>query len=72
MAKRTGMDVERGAMPQIRAATDPRAKGGEFYGPRFGNAGPAVRLPILRPGADRAIETLWLVSERETGVRLMV
>jgi NAD(P)-dependent dehydrogenase (short-subunit alcohol dehydrogenase family) len=72
MAKRTGMDVERGAMPQIRAATDPHARGGEFYGPRFGNAGPAVRLPLLRPGTDQAIETLWQVSERETGVRMTV
>ncbi len=70
LAKHTGMDVEHGAMPQIRAATDPKAKGGEFYGPRFVNNGPAVRLPVMRPGADRAITTLWQVSERETGVRL--
>ena len=72
LAKYTGMDVEHGAMPQIRAATDPRAKGGEFYGPRFGNFGPAVRLPVLRPGAEQAIATLWQVSERETGVRLAI
>ncbi len=72
MARRTGMDVEAGAMPQIRAATDPRARGGELYGPRFVNVGPAVRLPLLRPRADRAIEILWRVSERETGVRLTV
>jgi NAD(P)-dependent dehydrogenase (short-subunit alcohol dehydrogenase family) len=72
LSARTGMDVERGAMPQIRAATDPRARSGQFYGPRFGNAGPAVRLPVLRPGADQAIETLWRVSERETGVQLRV
>jgi NAD(P)-dependent dehydrogenase (short-subunit alcohol dehydrogenase family) len=70
LAKYTGMDVEHGALPQIRAATDPRAKGGEFYGPRLGNLGPAVRLPILRPGAEKAIATLWQVSERETGVPL--
>ena len=72
LAKYTGMDVEHGAMPQIRAASDPRAKGGEFYGPRFGNFGPAVRLPVLRPGAEQAIATLWQVSERETGVRLAI
>ncbi|GAA6524787.1 oxidoreductase [Intrasporangium sp. DVR] len=72
LTERAGMEVERGAMPQIRAATDPGAGGGEFYGPRFGNTGPAVRLPLLRPGADRAIETLWRVSERETGVPLTV
>jgi NAD(P)-dependent dehydrogenase (short-subunit alcohol dehydrogenase family) len=72
MAKHTGMSIESGAMPQIRAATDPQAKGGEFYGPRFGNFGPAVRLPVLRPGSDQAIRTLWQVSERETGVPLSV
>lgn len=72
MAEHTGMDVERGAMPQIRAATDPQARGGEFYGPRLVNNGPAVRLPVLRPGADAAITTLWEVSERETGVPLIV
>src|SRR5262245_32356673 len=72
MARHTGMGVEAGAMPQIRAATDPNAKGGEFYGPRFGNFGPAVRLPLLRPGSDQAIRTLWHVSERETGVPLNI
>jgi NAD(P)-dependent dehydrogenase (short-subunit alcohol dehydrogenase family) len=72
LARHTGMDVADGAMPQIRAATDPRARGGEFYGPRFGNIGWAVRLPVLRRGNDAAIATLWQVSERETGVRLEV
>ena len=72
MARSTGMDVERGAMPQIRAATDPHAKGGEFYGPRFVNTGPAVRLPLLRPGSKPAIDALWRISERETGIRLVV
>jgi NAD(P)-dependent dehydrogenase (short-subunit alcohol dehydrogenase family) len=72
MAAHTGMDVVDGAMPQIRAATDPRATGGEFYGPRFVNTGRAVRLPVLRRGASEAIATLWAVSERETGVALGV
>ena len=63
MAAHTGMDADRGVLPQLRAATDPAAKGGEFYGPRWGNNGPPVRKPILRPGADAAIEKLWLVSE---------
>jgi NAD(P)-dependent dehydrogenase (short-subunit alcohol dehydrogenase family) len=72
LAAHTGMEVDRGAMPQVRAATDPAARGGEFYGPRFVNHGPPVRLPVLRPGADDAIRTLWEVSERETGVPLVV
>ncbi|MEO8106282.1 MAG: oxidoreductase [Actinomycetes bacterium] len=72
MAKYAGMDVRRGAMPQIRAATDPKAKGGEFYGPRFITTGRAVRLPVLRRGNAEDIDTLWQVSERETGIALDV
>ena len=72
MAAHTGMEVADGAMPQIRAATDPQAVGGEFYGPRFVNTGRAVRLPVLRRGSSEAIATLWRVSERETGVALEV
>ena len=70
MAAHTGMKADRGALPQLRAATDPNADGGEFYGPRFVSSGPAVRLPVMRPGNDKAIATLWEVSERETGVTL--
>lgn len=70
LAQKTGMSPSRGALPQLRAATDPAARGGEMYGPRFVNGGPPVRLPIVRPGADAAIEALWIVSERETGVKL--
>jgi len=68
MARNTGMEADRGALSQLRAATDPNAKGGEFYGPRWGNNGAAVRKPILRRDIDEGIEKLWLVSERETGV----
>ena len=70
LAQNTGMSAARGALSQLRAATDPDAKGGEFYGPLFVNNGAPVRKPILRPGIDDGIEKLWLVSERETGVAL--
>jgi NAD(P)-dependent dehydrogenase (short-subunit alcohol dehydrogenase family) len=73
LAGRTGMTPAQGAMPQIRAATDPSARGGEFYAPRFVNNGPAVKRPILgRMGLSNAIQTLWEVSEKETGVTLDV
>ncbi len=72
-ARATGMRPERGALPQLRAATDPSARGGQLYGPRFGLFGPPVRRPVLpRPGLGRAIRTLFEVSERETGIRLDV
>lgn len=70
MARHTGMSSADGALPQLRAATDPNARGGEFYGPRWVNTGAPVRKPVLRPGSNEAIETLWEVSERETGVSL--
>lgn len=60
-----------GALPQLRAATDPKAHGGEFYAPRFVNSGAPVRRPVLRKlGMNRAIDSLWSLSERETGLRV--
>ncbi len=70
LAATTGMPPERGALPQLRAATDPTAKGGEFYAPRWINFGKPVRVPILRRGNDEAIKTLWMVSESTTGVTI--
>lgn len=69
MVERVGMSQADGALSQLRAATDPEAKGSELYAPRFVNSGPAVRRPILpisrRP---KDLETLWELSERETGI----
>ncbi len=73
LAARTGMSPEHGARPQLRAATDPAARGGQLYAPRFVNNGAAVRRPILRRiGLQKAVDTLWAVSESETGVVLDV
>ncbi len=73
LAGSTGMTPQKGALPQLRAATDPRARGGEFYAPRFVNNGPPVRRPILRRiGMEKAIRQLWEVSERETGLKIDV
>ncbi len=70
LARNVGMSPAEGALSQLRAATDPKAKSGEFYGPLFVTNGPPVRKPVLRPGNSRAIEKLWQVSERETGLKL--
>lgn len=71
LAQRTGMSPAAGALPQLRAATDPRAKGGQMYAPRFINFGAAVRRPILRRfGMSESIRVLWEVSERETGLSI--
>ena len=73
LGRRIGMSPGDGALSQLRAATDPAAKGGEFYGPLWVTSGPPVRKPVLRRiGLDEAIATLWAVSERETGVTVDV
>ena len=73
LAQRSGISASDGALSQLRAATDPAAKGGEFYGPRFVNSGPPVRKPVVRRlGMDKAIAALWEVSERETGIAIDV
>jgi NAD(P)-dependent dehydrogenase (short-subunit alcohol dehydrogenase family) len=66
-----GQSVRTGALPQLRAATDPGVRGGEYLGPR----GPAEQrgLPTrVRCSAnardDRAAALLWAESERLTGV----
>lgn len=73
LAGSTGMSPAQGALSQLRAATDPTAKGGQFYGPLFVNNGPPVRKPVLRRlGMEAAIGRLWEVSERETGLKIEV
>lgn len=72
-AERRGMPPERGALSQLRAATDPRAQGGSLYGPRWGITGAPTRRPLLtRRGMDSAIDDLWTTSEALTGVALDV
>lgn len=64
-----------GALPVLRAATDPGVLGGQFYGPdgRFGLAGYPVRVPSSRRSYDIAAQRrLWHESERLTGVRYRV
>jgi len=70
LAARVGMEPGEGARPQIRAALDPEAKGGQFYSPRFGNNGAPVKHPILRTRNKTNIRKLWELSERETGISI--
>jgi len=72
-AARFGMEPERGALPQLRAATDRRASGGQLFGPRWFQFGDPVRLPLFGRSTNReSIETLFAVSERETGLTMDV
>ncbi|MDQ3659758.1 MAG: oxidoreductase [Actinomycetota bacterium] len=69
MVGRFGMAPSDGVLPQLRAATDPTAKGGELYTPRWVNFGPPVRRPISGLSKKpEALKNLWDISERETRV----
>ncbi len=57
-----------GAAPFLRAATDPAATGGQYYGPRFGMWGRAVTETPSRRARDAGdADLLWTLSERLTG-----
>ena len=59
-----------GALCTLRAATDPQARGGQVYGPRFVMRG-APALGSLNPKGDdvELARRLWDVSAELTGVR---
>jgi protochlorophyllide reductase len=59
--------AERGAQPALRAATDPNAKGGQFYGPRWMTRGHAVvETPSKRARNEADAKRLWEISEQLT------
>ncbi|MDQ0790345.1 oxidoreductase [Streptomyces sp. B3I8] len=63
--------VEQGVLPQLRVATDPEVRGGQFFGP--GGPGEArgrmVEARLNREASDPAItRRLWETAERLTGV----
>jgi NAD(P)-dependent dehydrogenase (short-subunit alcohol dehydrogenase family) len=63
--------ARRGALPQLRAATDIDARGGECYGPdgRFQYVGSPVRVQTSPDSYDRdAASRLWRLSEQLTEV----
>jgi protochlorophyllide reductase len=67
--------VSQGALPTLRAATDPAAKGGEYYGPGGFHeyTGYPVRVKSTAASHDPAAQRrLWDISEQLTGVRYAV
>lgn len=67
--------AEMGALPTLRAAVDPAAAGGQYYGPRgLGEVRghPVVVASSPQSHDQRAQERLWAVSEALTGVRFPV
>ncbi|MCL1599359.1 MAG: oxidoreductase [Actinomycetia bacterium] len=69
LAVKMGSDPAEGALPQLRAATDPSVLGGELFAPRYVSRGAPVRRPLVRNRSlDAAIDRLWDVSVTETSV----
>ncbi|MFJ4656584.1 oxidoreductase [Nocardia sp. NPDC088792] len=62
--------TEMGALPTLRAATDPAVRGGEYFGPTGHAKGyPVLAEPVARAQDPEAAARLWEESERLTGVR---
>jgi NAD(P)-dependent dehydrogenase (short-subunit alcohol dehydrogenase family) len=67
--------AQRGALPVLRAAADPAARAGEYYGPGGWReyTGYPVRVESsARSHDDAAARRLWAVSEQLTGVSYRV
>ena len=72
---RVSQKAAMGALPTLRAATDPGVLGGQYYGPRglFGTRGYPELARSSRRSHDTAIQRrLWTVSEELTGVTFPV
>ena len=62
---------ELGALPTLRAATDPAVRGGQYYGPdgfRELRGYPKLVTSSAQSHDTAAQERLWTVSEELTGV----
>jgi NAD(P)-dependent dehydrogenase (short-subunit alcohol dehydrogenase family) len=64
-----GQSAHAGALPIVRAATDPAARGGQYYGPNLLVRGhPVLETPSRRARNAADARALWAESEALTGV----
>jgi NAD(P)-dependent dehydrogenase (short-subunit alcohol dehydrogenase family) len=66
--------VEQGALPQLRAATEPGVRGGQFFGPSrlWETRGQVTEARISQEAVDPAIgKRLWTMAEELTGVNYL-
>ncbi|MEU9558222.1 oxidoreductase [Streptomyces fumanus] len=66
--------VEQGAQPQLRAATDPDVRSGQFFGPAgpWETRGRVTEARLSREAADPDVgRRLWAAAEDLTGVRYL-
>jgi NAD(P)-dependent dehydrogenase (short-subunit alcohol dehydrogenase family) len=60
---------DRGAWPIVRAATDPGAKGGEFYGPHRSVSGrPVLLQPVASSASEEFGSEFWRQATLATGI----
>lgn len=70
---RIGQSAARGALPQLRAGTDPAAEGGTLYRPKWITAGvPVVGKIGSRLRRPDHLTELWKLSESDTGIEFDV
>ncbi|MFI5123528.1 MAG: oxidoreductase [Vicinamibacteria bacterium] len=66
--------ADRGALPQLFAATAPGVDGGQFFGPdgfMQGRGAPTEVQPVGRARDEETATKLWQVSEELTGVKYL-
>jgi len=64
---------DRGAWPVVRAAIDPNARGGEFYGPKRSVSGAPTLVQPVASSADPAFGAeFWSQAEAATGIPFVV
>jgi NAD(P)-dependent dehydrogenase (short-subunit alcohol dehydrogenase family) len=71
ITKSFSQSAYQGSLPGVRAAVDPDAKNGTYYGPdqRFGTKGHPAVVPSSKRSHDKSLqEQLWRVSELRTNV----
>lgn len=67
-ARYVGMKPLDGALPLLRAATDPEARNGQVYGPRWSFRGAPVKIGREEKRVARAdTGRMWRISESQTG-----
>ena len=74
LASPLAQSTDQGALPSLRAAVDPAARGGEYYGPGglATMVGPAVRQRSSRYSHDESVAArLWQACEELGGMRYL-
>jgi hypothetical protein len=67
-----GQPPDQGALPMLRAATDPSVRGGEYYGPHLMVLGrPVLETPSHRARNAGDARRLWTMTEQLTGMSVL-